>query len=63
MHIDLEEPEPMSGWVGQYRVRGRGHLEFFDSAGISFSRAVREFEVVVITDGKSGIKSREFTLR
>ena len=63
VHIDLEEPEPMSGWEGQYRVRGRGHLEFFDSAGISFSRAVREFEVIVITDDKGGIKSREFTLR
>ncbi|MDD2763470.1 MAG: hypothetical protein PHE83_05790 [Opitutaceae bacterium] len=62
VRIDLEEPEPMPGWPGQYHVRGIGRLSFFDSKGISFGNATEKFEVTVITAG-GALRTEHFTLK
>ncbi len=61
LDIELGDTDPIPGW-NQYRTKGKAYLEIYDSVGDgSFSRRVREFEVV--TEQKPGeeIKVVDFT--
>jgi hypothetical protein len=46
LQIETDQPEPVAGWPGRYRTQGRAFLEFYDSAGRSFSRTTSRFEVL-----------------
>lgn len=62
--IAVEETEPVTGWTGRYRTKGKVYLEIYDSiGGGSFRRAVRRFEV--LTEQKPGepIKVVDFDRR
>ncbi len=58
LSIEMEEPEEFSGWTGRYTVKGKGHLEYYDSyrGSYSFSRANRSFIATVEIDQKGKAK-------
>jgi hypothetical protein len=52
--VDIETlgTEPVTGWEGRYRTRGKAYIQYYDSKGNSYSRVTDGFEV--ITDQKRG---------
>lgn len=61
LDIELEQPEPVSGWSQRYRTKGKAYLSFYDSRGGSFQSKTAEFEV--LTEQKLGeaVKVLDFT--
>jgi hypothetical protein len=59
--IETDEPEPIDGYLGEYHVRGIGHVSWYDSRG-SFNNAARKFEVRVQSVGGSA-RATDFNLR
>ncbi len=51
--ILLENPEPVPGWPGRYRVEGTANRQFINSRSSGFGRGHKEFEMLIQTrDGK-----------
>lgn len=63
LDLDTTPPEPISGWTGRYRTTGKAYLEYFDSAGWSYSRADAPFEVVTEKKPNGHIEVVDFSLR
>ncbi len=59
--IETEETEPIAGWDGRYRTKGRAYLQFYDSRGRSFSRATSRFEVITEQKPGKGVEVIDFT--
>lgn len=51
--IFFENPEPVPGWTGRYRVEGKAYRQFINNQASGFGRSAKEFEILVQTrDGK-----------
>ncbi len=61
--IQLEQPEPVPGWTGRYRVTGEIQLAFYDSSGRSFNHSTGRFEVLTETNEKGITKVVDFSPR
>lgn len=62
--VTTEEPEPISGWFNQWRVRGHAAYTDYNSTGWgSYSKNAREFEVVVLATPGEIPKVKDFTAR
>ena len=49
----LEDPEPVPGWTGRYRVEGTAYRQYVNNQASGFGRGTREFELLIQTrDGK-----------
>jgi len=46
LDIQTKPPEPIDGWPGRYRTRGKALLEYYVSQGRSFARGASRFEVI-----------------
>jgi|GEM_PF-3340112 len=63
LDLDLGATEAVSGWSGRYRTTGKAYIEYFDSAGWSYSRTNSVFEVVTEQKPNGQIEAVDFTLR
>ena len=59
--LEVEEPEPVMGWYGRYRVRGHAGIRYYVSKGSSLNTTTRDFEVMLQEDGKGNLKTVDFT--
>ncbi|SDR80992.1 hypothetical protein [Opitutus sp. GAS368] len=51
--IYLENPEPVPGWTGRYRVEGKAYRQFVNNQASGFGRGTKEFEMLIQTrEGK-----------
>ena len=51
--IFLENPEPVPGWGGRYRVEGVAYRQYINNQSSGFGRSAKEFEILVQTrEGK-----------
>ena len=51
--IFLENPEPVPGWTGRYRVEGTADRQYINNQSSGFGRSRKEFEMLIQTrDGK-----------
>jgi hypothetical protein len=51
--IYLENPEPVPGWTGRYRVEGKAYRQYINNQSSGFDRSAKEFEMLVQTrEGK-----------
>jgi len=49
----LEDPEPVPGWTGRYRVNGTAYRQYINNQSSGFGRGTKEFEILIQTrDGK-----------
>lgn len=63
LDLDTYAPEEVSGWTGRYRTSGKAYIEYFDSAGWSYSRTSNGFEVVTEKKPNGQIEVVDFSLR
>lgn len=47
--ISLENPEPVPGWTGRYRVEGVAYRQYINNQASGFGRARKEFEMLIQT--------------
>lgn len=47
--LSLENPEPVPGWTGRYRVEGIAYRQYLNNQASGFGRGSREFEILVQT--------------
>ncbi len=47
--IFLENPEPVPGWGGRYRVTGVAYRQFINNQASGFGRSGQEFEIMIQT--------------
>jgi len=51
--IFLENPEPVPGWSGRYRVEGVAYRQYINNQASGFGRSGQQFEILIQTrDGK-----------
>jgi len=48
--ILLENPEPVPGWPGRYRVEGTANRQFINNQASGFGRGSKEFEILIQTE-------------
>ena len=48
----LEDPEPVPGWTGRYRVNGTASRQYINNQASGFGRGSREFEMLIQTSDK-----------
>ena len=47
--IYLEDPEPVPGWTGRYRVEGKAYRQYINNQSSGFGRGAKDFEVLIQT--------------
>ena len=51
--IFLENPEPVPGWTGRYRVEGVAYRQYINNQASGFGRSGQQFEILIQTrEGK-----------
>ncbi len=50
--IFLENPEPVSGWTGRYRVEGVAYRQYINNQASGFGRQGKEFEILIQTSDR-----------
>ncbi len=63
LSITTEDPEPIAGWVDQWRVSGEANYTDYSSSGGSFQKDGRRFEAVILAPAGKTPKVTDFTLR
>jgi len=48
----LEDPEPVPGWTGRYRVEGTAYRQYINNQASGFGRGTKEFEMLIQTSDK-----------
>ncbi len=47
--LQLDDPEPVPGWSGRYRVNGTAYRRYITNQGSGFGRGAKEFEMLIQT--------------
>ncbi len=47
--IFLDNPEPVPGWGGRWRVEGVAYRQFINNQASGFGRSGQEFEIMIQT--------------
>jgi hypothetical protein len=50
--IFLENPEPVPGWTGRYRVEGSAYRQYINNQASGFGRGGKEFEMLIQTSDR-----------
>jgi hypothetical protein len=50
--IFLENPEPVPGWTGRYRVEGTAYRQYINNQASGFGRGGKEFEMLIQTSDR-----------
>ena len=61
--VILDNPEPVPGWGGRYRVDGVAYRQYINSQSSGFSRSGQEFEMLIQTHVESGTKPEIVEIR
>ncbi len=48
----LEDPEPVPGWTGRYRVNGTAYRQYINNQASGYGRGSKEFEMLIQTSDK-----------
>ena len=59
--IYLENPEPVPGWTGRYRVEGSAYRQYINNQASGFGRGGKEFEMLIQT--ADGLKPKVVEIR
>ena len=47
--LQLDDPEPVPGWTGRYRVSGTAYRQYINNRSSGFGRGTKEFEILIQT--------------
>lgn len=47
--LQLDDPEPVPGWTGRYRVNGTAYRQYLNNQSSGFNRGAKEFEILIQT--------------
>ena len=47
--LNLEQPEPVPGWTGRYRVKGTAYRQYINNQASGYGRGGKRFEILVDT--------------
>lgn len=61
--IELEDPEPVPGWTGRYRVNGSVFRQYINSQISGFDRSGKDFEILLDASGKGKPKVLEIRIK
>jgi hypothetical protein len=51
--LQLDDPMPVPGWAGRYRVEGTAYRQYINNQSSGFGRGAKEFEILIQTaEGK-----------
>jgi hypothetical protein len=59
----LEDPEPVPGWTGRYRVNGTAYRQYINNQASGFGRGSKEFEMLIQTSDKGKPKVIEIRVK
>ncbi|HVT73522.1 MAG TPA: hypothetical protein VHD61_10315 [Lacunisphaera sp.] len=59
----LEDPEPVPGWTGRYRVRGTAYRQYLNNQASGYGRDTREFEMLIQTYDRKKPKVVDLTVK
>ncbi|HWA26879.1 MAG TPA: hypothetical protein VG734_14565 [Lacunisphaera sp.] len=45
----LDDPEPVPGWTGRYRVEGTAYRQFINNQASGYGRGAKDFEILIQT--------------
>ena len=61
--IVMDDPEPVPGWTGRYRVCGSVHRQYVTNTGGGLNRNNKEFEILIDTAVKGKPKVVDITVK
>jgi len=47
--LQMDDPEPVPGWAGRYRVAGTAYRQYINNQSSGFGRGTKEFEILIQT--------------
>jgi len=47
--LQLDDPEPVPGWAGRYRVTGTAYRQYINNQGSGYGRGAKEFDMLIQT--------------
>jgi len=50
--LQMDDPEPVPGWAGRYRVSGTAYRQYINNQSSGFGRGTKEFEVLIQTSDR-----------
>ena len=50
--LQLDDPEPVPGWTGRYRVEGTAYRQYINNQASGFGRGAKEFEILIQTSDR-----------
>ncbi|HVZ66353.1 MAG TPA: hypothetical protein VG936_17455 [Lacunisphaera sp.] len=59
----LEDPEPVPGWTGRYRIRGTAYRQYINNQASGYGRGTREFEMLIQTYEQKKPKVVDITVK
>jgi hypothetical protein len=63
LSIEIDETEPVQGWEGRFRTKGKALLNVFNSNGRSYQNQTQEFEILTERKNGQAIKVIDLTLK
>jgi hypothetical protein len=50
--LQMDDPEPVPGWAGRYRVSGTAFRQYINNQSSGFGRGTKEFEILIQTSDR-----------
>ena len=50
--LQMDDPEPVPGWAGRYRVSGTAYRQYINNQSSGFGRGSKEFEILIQTSDR-----------
>ncbi len=50
--LQFNDPEPVPGWTGRYRVEGTAYRQYVNNQSSGFGRGAKEFEILIQTSDR-----------
>jgi len=47
--LQMDDPEPVPGWTGRYRVSGTAYRQYINNQSSGFGRGTKDFEILIQT--------------
>ncbi len=47
--LQMDDPEPVPGWAGRYRVSGTAYRQYINNQSSGFGRGTKDFEILIQT--------------
>jgi hypothetical protein len=50
--LQMDDPEPVPGWAGRYRVSGTAYRQYINNQSSGFGRGTKDFEILIQTSDR-----------